>query len=277
MQGAKLLNGIKKFGRFDRGPGVRLPDAYRKFWREWRETKPTAVHYIPPTTDQFQKNEVTGEITRVQDIPLPLKYPREMNEGIWGGEAVVKGFQKRTPHKRRVPHFWVPVLRRTAVRSEILNVHLSTVVTDRTLRLIHESCGFDHYILKTPACELGSTLALTLKRRMLLALLSECPDVAAEKRQSVLGEYQRYLAQYTPEEVEWYGLTFEEALEKLRKSDEAAEKEAIVPHKVLFRARLLEQLAEAKSRVDQGEKDSITDMLPGSESWLSKINPFAKK
>lgn len=272
-----MLNGIKRFGRFDRGPAARLPDAYRKFWREWRETTPTAVHYVPPGEEKWTRNEMTGEITPVQDISLPLKYPKELNEGIWGGEAVIKGFQKRTPYKRRVPHYWVPVLRRTAVRSEILNVHLSTVVTDRTLKLIHESCGFDHYILKTPACDLVSSLALRLKRKMLIALLNDCPDVAEDRRASVMTEYKQYLAQYTPDEVEWYGLKFEEALKKLQLIDEAAAKDAIVPHKVLFRQRLLEQLDEAKNRVDGGDKDSITDMLPGSQSWLSKINPFAKK
>lgn len=235
------------------------------------------MHYVPPGEDKWQRNELTGEIKPVQEIPLPLKYPKELNEGIWGGEAVIKGFQKRTPYKRRVPHFWVPVLRRTVVRSEILNVYLSTVVTDRTMALIHDSCGFDHYILKTPACDLASQLALTLKRKMLIALLNDCPEVADEKRGEVLGEYKQYLAQYTAEEVDWYGLSFEEALKKLREIDEAAEQATIIPHKVLFRQRLIEQLEEAKSRVDAGDKDSITDMLPGAQSWLSKINPFAKK
>lgn len=277
FQGAKLLQHVKKLGLFDRGPASRLPDAYRKFWREWRETAPTAVHYIPAGEEQWQRNEVTGEIKPVQDIPLPLKYPKELNEGIWGGEAVVKGFQKRTPYKRRVPHYWVPVLRRTAVRSEILNVHLSTVVTDRTLLQIHDCSGFDHYILKTPACDLASSLALGLKRKMLIALMNGCPEVPAEKRANIMAEYKQYLAQYTPEEVEWYGLTIAEALKKLQAIDEAAEREAIVPHKVLFRARLLEQLNEAKNRVDGGDKETITDMLPGSQSWLSKMNPFAKK
>lgn len=272
-----MLYGIKRFGRFDRGPAARLPEAYRKFWKEWRETKPTAVHYIPPGEEKWQKNEMTGEIKPVQDISLPLKYPKELNEGIWGGEAVVRGFQKRTPYKRRVPHFWVPVLRRTAVRSEILNVYLSTVVTDRTLLQIHESCGFDHYILKTPACDLASSLALGLKRKMLIALLNNCPEVEAERRESVLGEYKQYLAQYSTEEVEWYGLTMEEALKKMQLIDEKEQKDSIISHKVLFRQRLLEQLEEAKNRVDSGDKESITDMLPGSQSWLSKINPFAKK
>lgn len=278
FQGAKMLYGIKRFGRFDRGPGARLPEAYRKFWREWRETKPAAVHYIPPGEETWQRNEVTGEVNLNQDIPLPLKFPKELNEGIWGGEAVIKGFQKRTPYKRRVPHYWVPVLRRTAVRSEILNVYLSTVVTDRTLLQIHESSGFDHYILKTPACDLQSSLALGLKRKMLIALLNNCPDVSAEKRDSTMAEYKQYLTQYTPEEVEWYGLTYEDALKKLQLIDEAALADSIVPHKVLFRQRLIEQLEEAKHRVESGDKEAaITDMLPGSQSWLSKINPFAKK
>lgn len=271
------MNHVKRFGRFDRGPASRLPEAYRKFWKEWRETTPAVVHYAPEGDSMWKKNELTGEITPNQEIPLPLKYPKELNEGIWGGEAVIKGFKKPNPYKRRVPHFWVPVLRRTALRSDILNVYMSTVVTERTMKLIHESCGFDHYILKTPACDLVSSLALGLKRKMLIALMNDCPDVPEDKRAAILAEYKQYLAQYTPEEVEWYGLTFEDALKKLQAMDEVAEQESIVPHKMLFRQRLIEQLEEAKNRVDGGDKDSITDMLPGSQSWLSKINPFAKK
>jgi len=46
-QGVKLLNGWKRPGRFDKGLGAQLPEAYRKFWREWKLTTPAAVHYIP--------------------------------------------------------------------------------------------------------------------------------------------------------------------------------------------------------------------------------------
>lgn len=85
----------------------------------------------------------------VQNIPLPLKFPMQYNEQMWGGEAIVQGFlKKHRRYKRRVPHFWIPTLRRSVVYSEVLDKHMSVVVTDRTIRLIHENYGFDHYLLK---------------------------------------------------------------------------------------------------------------------------------
>lgn len=77
-----------------------------------------------------------------------MKFPKEFNYGIWGGEGVIKGFQKRSPTKRRVPHFWVPILKKSVVFSAVLDKYFSIVVTDRTLDLIHQNLGFDHYILK---------------------------------------------------------------------------------------------------------------------------------
>lgn len=84
----------------------------------------------------------------VQNIPIPVIYPEEHNQGIWGGEGVVKGFQKRNPTSRRVPHFWFPQLFREVVYSEILDKHMSLIVTRRTMQLIHENYGFDYYLLK---------------------------------------------------------------------------------------------------------------------------------
>lgn len=91
---------------------------------------------------------MTGEIKPIQNIPIPLIDTPESHKGIWGGEAVIKGFQKRDRLKRRVPHFWVPVLRRSVVHSQVLNEYMSVVVTDRTIEKIHECHGFDHYLLK---------------------------------------------------------------------------------------------------------------------------------
>ena len=78
-------------------------------------------------------------------------FPKESNEGLWGGEGVVRGFQKRHPLRRRVPHYWFPMLLRSAIYSEVLNKHMSVVVTKRALDLIHKNYGLDHYILKVNA------------------------------------------------------------------------------------------------------------------------------
>jgi large subunit ribosomal protein L28 len=47
-----------------------------------------------------------------------------------------------------VPHYWFPTLLRSIVYSEILDKHMAIIVTQRTLNLIHENYGLDHYILK---------------------------------------------------------------------------------------------------------------------------------
>lgn len=105
------------------------------------------------------------------------------------------GFQKRDPRRRRVPHYWVPVLKRTVVKSEVLNTHLSVTVTDRTISLINDHYGFDHYLLKTPACDLVSMLALKLKKQILIELMNGCPRYShdPQRQQEVYEEYKTYL------------------------------------------------------------------------------------
>ncbi|CAG9563569.1 unnamed protein product [Danaus chrysippus] len=250
----QLSKTYKKKTRFEIGIASELPTAYKKFWREWKVLKPAAVHFIPQE-GKWKRDEITGETLPVQNIPIPLKYPAEIHEGIWGGEAVIKGFQKRDRNSRRVPHYWVPVLKRTVVKSEVLNTHLSVTVTGRTIKLINDHYGFDHYLLKTPACDLVSMLALKLKKQILTELMNGCPRHAnnPEKQKSVYEEYKTYLSSYTPEEIEWYGLTWYEALNKVAKLKEAANKP--VPLKHMYRKKLIEKLQEKESQSDSSTSD----------------------
>lgn len=71
-----------------------------------------------------------------------------MNEGLWGGEAVVQGLRKKGKFKRKVSHFWLPFLKRSVVYSEVLDSYINVVITYRLIKLIHENYGFDHYLLK---------------------------------------------------------------------------------------------------------------------------------
>ncbi|CAH0759088.1 unnamed protein product [Diatraea saccharalis] len=240
----QLSKTYKKKSRFDIGIASELPAAYKKFWREWKVLKPAAVHFVPQE-GKWKRDELTGETLPVQNIPLPLKHPAELHEGIWGGEAVIKGFQKRDQLRRRVAHYWVPVLKRTVVRSEVLNTHLSVTVTERTIQLINDHYGFDHYLLKTPACDLVSMLALKLKKQILTELMNGCPRYANNpiKQKEIYEEYKTYLTSYTPEEIEWYGLSWYEALCKVAKQKEAANKP--IPLKNVYRKNLLEKLKEA--------------------------------
>ncbi|KAJ0179244.1 hypothetical protein K1T71_004956 [Dendrolimus kikuchii] len=267
-----LSKNYKKKGRFEIGIASELPAAYKKFWHEWKVLKPVAVHFIPQE-GKWKRDELTGETLPIQNIPIPLKFPNEIHDGIWGGEAVIKGFQKRDEKRRRVPHYWVPVLKRTVVRSEVLNTHLSVTVTDRTIRLINDHYGFDHYLLKTPACDLISMLALKLKKQILTELMNGCPRYAHDpaKQKSIYEEYKTYLTSYTPEEIEWYGLSWYEALSKIAKQKEAASKP--VPLKNMYRKALVEKL----KAVEIEESTKGNDELEKTTSWLSNINPFGKK
>lgn len=88
--GHLVKNYNKRRGRFDVGIAAELPAAYKKFWQEWKILKPVAVHYVPQDS-KWKRDDITGEVLPVQNVPIPLKHPLEINDGIWGGESVIKG------------------------------------------------------------------------------------------------------------------------------------------------------------------------------------------
>jgi len=270
---ASRVNQAYRLYKFKQGDlltteGSHLPESYKKFFREWKLTKPKPVHYVPPTS-KWVRDEATGQVKRVQDVPIPVIYPPESHLGIWGGEGVIKGFQKRNRHKQRVPHFWVPNLKKSAVYSEILAQRIELTLTERTIDLIIEHNGFDHYILKTPACDLQSGLALKLKRAMLKALHNKSFHQDNPKLQAdILRKYQHYLEGYSEEDIEWYGLTFEEALKKAEVVAKKAN-DPPVPLKHVFRAALIQELASGTPSLQDNAQ-------PQSKSWIEKLNPFSK-
>ncbi|XP_012280029.1 39S ribosomal protein L28, mitochondrial [Orussus abietinus] len=260
---------FKKPTRWTSGIGLELPEAYKKFWKEWKMQKPTAVHYIEEQGN-WKIDERSGQVVPVQNVPLLVQYPKEQDEGIWGGEGVVQGFQKRKPKRRRVPHFWVPSLRRTVIYSEVLNMYTRTNATERALQLIHENYGLDHYLLKTPACDLKSLLALKIKRQILIALADKnLYQEEPEKQEEIYTKYRQYLSAYTREEIEWYGLSYPEACKKW--VTQKTELNKPQPLKLQFRSDLIQKLKENKL-------EGITkgDSAESSKSWISKLNPFSK-
>ncbi|CAH0560648.1 unnamed protein product [Brassicogethes aeneus] len=273
-QAIKTLGLFKKPGIFDKGVGALLPEAYKKFYKEWKLTEPTAVHFIPEQ-GSFKRDDVTGEVHPIQNIPLPVLYPKEHNFHLWGGEGIIQGFQVRGKKKRRVPHFWVPNLRRSVVYSEVLDKHISVIVTERTINLIQEHFGFDHYLLKTPACDLKSILALGLKRKILQDLQNGCPSYVnkPDKQKEIHDRYRNYLSAYTPDEINWYGYSFAQACRMVQEDINKKEEEAIVPLKHVFRAQLIDQLKAADLEIEENSKYGE----PKAGSWLNKINPFGKK
>lgn len=52
---------LKRNNRFEAGIGTEMPEAYKKFWKEWKLQKPTAVHYIEKP-GRYERNEETGEV-----------------------------------------------------------------------------------------------------------------------------------------------------------------------------------------------------------------------
>ncbi|XP_024889898.1 39S ribosomal protein L28, mitochondrial isoform X2 [Temnothorax curvispinosus] len=267
-QSAQRLYYIPKISRWSKGIGAELPQEFKKFWREWKLQKPAAVHYIKQE-GTYVRNEETEEVRPVQNVPIPLMYPKEIDDGIWGGEAVVQGFKKKGLFKRKVPHFWFPQLKKSVVYSEVLDTHMRVVITDRALRLIHENYGFDHYLLKTPACDLRSLLALRLKRQILIALADKTlyPN-DLEKRTEIYAKYEQYLSAYTREEIEWYGLTYKEACKKWLQLNETKPQ----PLKVQYRSELIAKLKENKIK----EAENIDVLLPEKTAWLKRLNPFSK-
>lgn len=239
-----------------------LPDHYLKAQEELKTRQPIPVHWIP-NPKKYILHPKTQRKTRVENIPIPAIYPKEADEGLWGGEGIVKGFQKRHHLQRRVPHFWIPRLIKHVLYSEILDRHMEIVVTPRTLNLIDEAFGFDNYILQTHAVDLKSKLGMTLKREMLLTLArkSMYPNDPV-KREKVYKRYKKF--EISEEEAEWVGLTMKEAVIKLRSQLEA---ETVVPLKETYKRQLTEELKNADTSLKQSDKDE-------SKSWLSRLSPF---
>lgn len=258
---AKLTRPVFKPGMWEK----MLPDHYLKAQEELRTKEPIPVHW-QPYPKKYMLHPKTQRKIRVENIPIPATYPKEADEGLWGGEGIVKGFQKRHHLQRRVPHFWIPRLLKHILYSEILDRHMEIVVTPRALDLIDEAFGFDNYILQTHQVDLKSKLGMTLKREMLLALAQKSmyPDDLV-KREKIYKKYKKY--KIPEEEAEWVGLTIKEAVIKLRKQSEP---KRIVPLKETYKKQLNEELESAETSLKQSDKKE-------SKSWLSRLSSFKDK
>lgn len=263
---------VQRPNRWLKGIGAELPEEYKKFWKEWKLQQPTAVHYVEQE-GKYTRNEKTGEVIPVQNVPIPLKFPNEFNQFILGGESLIQGFQQREKYTRRYPKFWFPALKKSVVYSEVLDSYMRVIVTSRTISLIHEHYGFDHYLLKTPACDLKSELAVKLKREILIALADKTLYPNDEvKREEVYAKYSQYLSSYTREEIEWYGLTWKEACKKWIALKEEQNKPQ--PLKIQYRSELIAKLKE--NNVKEAKGVNVTSPKEGDPTWLSKWNPFSK-
>lgn len=75
--------------KLKQGVFSRLPKHYLKSL----ETKePTPVHWKPLGV-QYRVNPATGQKERVQDVPIPIHYPPQSQDGLWGGEGWISGYR----------------------------------------------------------------------------------------------------------------------------------------------------------------------------------------
>lgn len=201
--------------KLKQGIYARLPKHYLK---SLEVKEPTPVHFKPLGVE-YKINAETGQRERVQDVPIPVFYPPQSQDGLWGGEGWVSGYRYANNDKlsNRLRKTWKPQLLKRELYSEILDHKFTITVTPRTLDLIDAAFGFDFYILKTPKEDLNSKLGMDLKRAMLLRLARKDRDLYphdSDKREKVYNKYKKF--EIPEEEAEWVGLSLEEAVEKQR-------------------------------------------------------------
>ena len=245
----------------------RLPMHYKRRYVERHMNEARAVHYR--FDDRKFIADKWGNPQRVQNVPLPIVFPKEADMGLWGGEGIVAGFKKKAndPMKPRAAKVWLPYLSKRVFYSEILDRHIAATVTRRTLDLIDAACGFDHYILGTNENDLCSKFGMLLKRKMLKALADKSmyPNDLA-KRDFIYEKYRTY--EIPAEEVEWIGLSLYEAEQKQYQIEEAERLKNLRPLKDVYAENLAAELIE-KLKTDLAAE--------GSKSFLSRISIFKDK
>ncbi|KAK6297004.1 hypothetical protein J4Q44_G00331460 [Coregonus suidteri] len=202
--------------KLKQGIYARLPKHYLRSLEE--TTQPTPVHWKALGV-KYRANPKTGHKERVQDVPIPIYYPPESQDGLWGGEGWISGFRYANNDKlsNRLERVWKPQLFTRELYSEILNHKFTITVTARTLDLIDAAYGLDFYILRTPKEDLNSKLGMDLRRAMLLRLAFKDTQLYPEdpaKREKIYTKYKQF--EIPAEEAEWVGLSVEEAVEKQR-------------------------------------------------------------
>lgn len=124
----------------------------------------------------------------------------EQDQGLWGGEGVVKGYResdaflkKKVLPRHWVPHLYFPNVGKSVLYSEILDKYLRIICTERTMRLIEDAFGFDFYILKTSEIDLNSKLGCWLKRLLFIRLAKEDYYMEDEERHGKLQIFKYFL------------------------------------------------------------------------------------
>ncbi|XP_078324100.1 large ribosomal subunit protein bL28m-like [Crassostrea virginica] len=256
-----------------------LPEHYKERCLEFMRREPTPIHYIP-SEGTFGIHKLTNLPNKIQNIPVPVLYPKEANDGLWGGEGFVLGYKMDKGHlrmKNRIPKIWKPFISKRAVYSEILDQWYEIPMTMRVLDLIDECHGFDYYILKTHERDLNSLLAMKLRREMLLALANKtCYPDNKEKQEKMIHKYHEFII--PAEEAEWVGLTVSQALNKAFKFRKAQPENQTKPLKEIFEEQLVLKLHLKKENqweqiMEESDKEPQRESPP--PSLMQKLNPFS--
>ncbi|CAL2034959.1 unnamed protein product [Caenorhabditis brenneri] len=261
----------------------RLPNHYKKRYWEMILSDKTPVHYRPPTSqkayDSFRNTEVELENNPIIGIKTP-----ESDQGLWGGERVVKGWIESAPYtkKKILPRNWVPklffpALKNVVLYSEILNKYMKVTVTERAMRLIDEHFGLDYYILESQEIDLDSKFANSLKLEMLLILSSGTYyEEDDEKKAYIKEKYAKFVI--PEEEAEWIGLELNEAARKQQDNEESI---APVPLKYRLEQSLVERLRDGTDDISQELENSDgpvrTESKFGDKMFGRYLNPIGKK
>ncbi|KJH40819.1 AMP-binding enzyme [Dictyocaulus viviparus] len=215
----------------------RLPEHYCKRYWDNLLREATPVHYRPPASRLYWDPKRMVEV-EAENYPLYVIFPPEADDGLWGGEGVVKGWKESRPFTKKkvlprhwVPHLYFPTLKTSVLYSEILDRHMKIVVTERALRLIDQHFGLDYYILRTPLIDLASKLGNRLKREMLLTLAKgEYYANDKERHNYIKNKYAEFVIPV--EEADWIGLDLNEAS---RKQQEIEDRQVVEPLKFNFK------------------------------------------
>jgi large subunit ribosomal protein L28 len=256
----------------------RLPLHYQhRYWKNvLSDVQP--VHYRPPESRFLWDTKRLVEVETEHYPVVPIRTP-ETDEGLWGGEGIVKGYIESKPFTRKkilprlwLPKLWFPKLKTVILYSEILDRHMRVTVTERALRLIDSSYGLDSYLLDTPEVDINSKLGLQLKRQILITLAKEEYATDNPELHSYIKEkYRRFVIPL--EEAEWVGLDLNEACRKQQDLEDNTRPE---PLKYQLERELMQKLETGEAPLED-ETFKPQKSLFGEKLLGNLMNPLARR
>ncbi|XP_027280930.2 39S ribosomal protein L28, mitochondrial isoform X2 [Cricetulus griseus] len=153
--------------RLRQGIYARLPAHFLRSLEE--ERTPTPVHYKPHGA-KFKINPKNGQRERVEDVPIPIYYPPESQQGLWGGEGVILGYRyannDKTPKEDLCSKFGMDLKRGMLLRLARQDPQLHPDDPERRQAIYDKYKGF--VIPEAEAEWVGLTLEEAVEKQRLL-------------------------------------------------------------------------------------------------------------